>query len=227
MTATEAPTSVVQIVSTWIDGGRQPQNAIPWMRERWMKAFPKYRGLLEDLPDALDRQVVSAYGHIAAAGNLEAERAFVVVMAWGFGSVGYGPWRTKRILDSTADSPARLCATARQLQAAGPLAAYAEMASRQRLVGLGPAFGTKYLHFCSREQQSEVAVVLDRLVADWLRSNTDLSLNPVPWSLPTYTRYLDHLTRWSEELQVSTAELECCIFQAEANRRARSQWTQR
>ena len=188
------------------------------------ESLPGHRDVLAGLPDTLDRQAVAAHGRAAASGCREAETAFIIVMIWGFGSVGYGPWRTRRILDSTPDPAQRLCGTARKLRADGPVAAYAEMAGQRRLRWLGPAFGTKYLHFCSDERSADAAIILDRLVADWLRSNTRLSINSVPWSVPAYSRYLNHMARWSKELKITAAELECCIFQSEASQRARSQW---
>jgi len=130
------------------------------------------------------------------------------------------------MLESVPDAPTRLCDAARVLKTESAVAAYAAMAARCRLRGLGPAFGTKYLHFCSIDETPDAALVLDRLVANWLKSNTDLSLNPVSWSVRTYERYLEHMAKWSGALRVAPPELECCVFRAEAARRRRSQWAQ-
>lgn len=220
----DVPDAVVQVVADWTERGRPALPAIPWPRNRWASTFPEYLELLADLPDALDREIVARHGRVTASGPHEAVRALLTVMAWGFGSVGYGPWRTRRILESVPDAPTRLCDAARALKTEGAVAAYAAMATRCRLRGLGPAFGTKYLHFCSSDATPGVALVLDRLVANWLDSNTDLSLNPVPWSVRTYERYLEHMATWSGAVRVAPSELECCIFQAEAAKRRRSQW---
>ena len=226
MTAVDTPNAVREIVRVWRSTGSEAQPGIPWPRDRWSRTFPDHRALLDDLPETLGRSAVAEYGKSAARSPQDAERAFVVAMVWGFGTVGYGPWRTRRILDSTSNPLERLHDAARALQSDGPLAAYEEMSSRSRLRWLGPAFGTKYLYFCSASRPTDGAIVLDRLVADWLESNTGLSIDPVPWSVPIYGRYLEHLTHWSKDLGASSAEVECCIFQAEARRRARNQWAQ-
>lgn len=222
----DVPTTVGDLVAQWRAVGSPLQPPIAWPRDRWVQTFPSHQALLEGLPDQLSRPDVTAYGRLASHGAREAETAFLVVMAWGFGSVGYGPWRTRRILESTVESARRLSTVAHTLTADGALSAYAELALPCRLRWLGPAFGTKFLHFCSASCSEDTAIVLDRLVTDWLRSNTGLSLNPIPWSVPTYGRYLEHLGHWSAELAVTATELECCIFQAEANRREGSQWAQ-
>lgn len=219
------PTAVARIANAWIDGGRRPQPGIAWPRDRWKAAFPEHSELLDRLPDTLDRRTVRRHGPLAARGRRQAETAFIVAMAWGFGKVGYGPWRTKRMLQESPEAARRLRDIARKLHSQGPIRAYEAMASRQRLTWLGPAFGTKYLHFCSMGKASDTALVLDRLVADWLSRNTGLSLDARLWSVPTYARYFQHLAMWSHALQVAASDLECCIFQAEANRRSKSQWT--
>lgn len=224
MAVQDVPRPVCELVRSWSDRGRPAQPGIEWDRKQWIDAFPEHRDLLESLPDALDRLSVATHARDASAGNLEARRAFVVVMTWGFGLVGYGPWRTRRILDGTQDSAARLCATAQALRTSGPLAAYAELAGQSRLAWLGPAFGTKYLYFCSPTNQLPVALILDRLVADWLQTNTGVDLDPVPWSPATYGHYLMLIENWATRLGVPADALECCIFEAQASTRPRSQW---
>ena len=218
------PAPVVRIVNAWIKGGRQPQPPIPWPRDRWKESFPQHSELLDGLPDALDRSTVARRGCLAAHAKRDAEIAFIVTMAWGFGRVGYGPWRTRRILEATPNAAVLLRDIARELRAHGPVAAYEAMTSRARLTWLGPAFGTKYLHFCSSETSPPAAIVLDQRVADWLSRSTRLSVDARRWSVSIYAKYFDRLALWSEALDVTPSDLECCIFQAEANLRSRSQW---
>jgi hypothetical protein len=91
-----------------------------------------------------------------------------------------------------------------------------------QLPGLGPAFGTKFLYFCS-PPGGRTALILDRLVAAWLRANTGLRLNEARWSAPAYQRYLEAMSRWAAETAITAEELEACIFQAHA-RGTSSQW---
>jgi hypothetical protein len=145
-------------------------------------------------------------------------------MAWGYGQVGYGPFRVRRLLDGTAAADSQLQAAAGMLSEGGPVAAYALLGDKgvPGLARLGPAFGTKFLYFCSPAARKP-ALILDRLVAAWLRENADLSLNEARWSVRTYERYLQTMFGWSGELDVAADELEACIFSEQAGL-VSSQW---
>jgi hypothetical protein len=91
-----------------------------------------------------------------------------------------------------------------------------------RLVGLGPAFGTKFLYFCS-PPGDQPALILDRLMSRWLRDNAGLAFNEIRWSVSTYRRYLTTMYGWADELAVASDELEMCIFSEQAGL-AGSQW---
>jgi hypothetical protein len=214
---TDVPEAVVSVMD-----GRSWQQAIRWPRERWLERFPDCADLLASLPDRLDRRTVRTACRGAADSSAAAWQAFVVVMVWGHGMVGYGPWRTARILRDTSQAPYRLAKVARKLADGGALAAYDLFAGDCRLRWLGPAFGTKYLYFCP-QRASQQALILDRLVASWLASNVNISFNPGPWSSSTYRRYLDLLGSWAAGLGAASDEVERCIFQAQANQR-RNQW---
>jgi hypothetical protein len=138
-------------------------------------------------------------------------------MAWGYGRVGYGPFRVRRVLAPVPDPGERLQAAAGELARGGPTAAYALLGDSgvPRLPGPGPAFGTKFLYFCS-PPGDRTALILDRLVAAWLRASTGLRLNEARWSAPTCQRYLEAMSRWAAETAVTADELEACIFLAQA-----------
>ena len=221
------PESAKTAIAKWLERGSPPQVGIAWPRQRWIERFPGSRELFSGLPDQLDRRIVRE--HCASAGSSpeEAERAFLIVMTWGYGDVGYGPFRVARILGDTRDASGRLQRAVQSLASGGPLDGYDALGDygQSRLKWLGPAFGTKFLHFCSPPRLPP-ALILDRLVADWLRINAELSLNPVPWSTQTYRRYIDLLTEWARELAIEPDELETCLFTEEAGR-AGSQWGSR
>jgi hypothetical protein len=160
----------------------------------------------------------------AAESPAEARRAFLAVMAWGYGRVGYGPFRVRRLLDAAPDAGAELQAAASALREAGPVAAYARLGDHgvARLAGLGPAFGTKFLYFCS-PAGDQPALILDRLMSRWLRDNAGLAVNEIRWSVSTYRRYLASMYGWAGELAVASDELEMCIFSEQAGL-AGSQW---
>jgi hypothetical protein len=105
---TEVPEAVVEVVRSWQAGGRRQQPAISWPRARWLVQFPDSADLFASLPDQLDRATVRAACSEAARSPAVAWQAFLVVMVWGQGRTGYGPWRTARILQATADTKDRL-----------------------------------------------------------------------------------------------------------------------
>ena len=221
------PSAVGRLVGEWRAAGSPPQDGIGWPRQRWMAQFPAHVPVLAALPDRLSRPLVRQACRNAAGTPAAALDAFIAVMAWGYGRVGYGPFRVRRVLASIPDSGERLQAAADELARGGPTAAYALLGDSgvPRLPGLGPAFGTKFLYFCS-PPGDRTALILDRLVAAWLRTNTGLRLNEARWSAPTYQRYLEVMSRWAAETAVTADELEACIFQAQA-RGTGSQWAHR
>jgi hypothetical protein len=154
----------------------------------------------------------------------DAERSFLAVMAWGYGRVGYGPFRVRRVLDAALNTGVQLQAAAHAAVGGRPVEAYACLADRgaARLPYLGPAFGTKFLYFCSSTGRRP-ALILDRLVARWLRENLGLAFNEVRWSVSTYARYLETMVGWADELALAADQLEACIFSTQA-RLGDTQW---
>jgi hypothetical protein len=219
------PATVRGLVDIWRAAGCPTQPAMPWNRERWNAWNPRHHSTLAALPDALDRPTVRRLCEHATTSPEAAERAFVATMVWGYGEVGYGAFRVNRILSVNRAPGARLHTTAKALSERGAVAGYAELADYQasRLRFLGPAFGTKFLAFCSRDAEHN-ALILDRLVANWLQRNTTLDLDPVPWNLSTYARFVDQLQEWSAALDISPDDLECRIFSAESDATG-NQWS--
>jgi hypothetical protein len=222
----DIPDRVRQLIDRWVEDGTPGQPPIPWPRQRWLEDFPGNAAALGRLPDRLDRAAVRTACADASRSPAQAVEAFLAVMAWGFGdSVGYGRYRTGRILASRSDSAPRLHAVAQAIVTDGPLAGYLALASPRasRLHGLGPSFGTKLLYFWQPADRRPRALILDAFVAKWLEDEVDWRLDPLPWSVDTYRRYLDQMHAWAEVLGIEPDELEMCIFQDEASRRG-SQW---
>jgi hypothetical protein len=211
---TRPPAAVVRVVEGWQAHGRPRQPSIPWRRERWLATFPESRQVLGSLPKNLDRATVPQACLDAPSSPAAARGAFLVVMAWGHGRVGYGPWRTARILQERSGAPDRLAKVPQHLGNRGALDAYGLLGGGCRLRGLGPAFGTKYLSFCPQSAAGPRALIFDRLVAGWLARHVEVRLNPVPWSPGTYRRYLELVGSWADALGVAGEEVEQCIFQA-------------
>lgn len=57
-----------------------------------------------------------------------------------------------------------------------------------------------------------MALILDKLVADWLLENAGLDFRSQPWSERRYGAYLRQMHAWAAELGCAPDELEQCIF---------------
>jgi hypothetical protein len=124
------PVAVRSVVEEWRGKGAQAQAGIIWPRHRWIETFPEHRELFLELPIRLDRPAVRKHCLEASATPYAAEEAFLVVMAWGYGTVGYGPYRVERILMATSRASCRLREASVALVTDGPLAGYRALADR-------------------------------------------------------------------------------------------------
>jgi hypothetical protein len=186
-----------------------------------MVAFPSHAAAFAALPKQLDRTAVRQACVHASVSQADAERSFLAVMAWGYGRVGYGPFRVRRVLDAAPDARIQLQAAAGAAAQGRPVEAYACLGDHgaARLPYLGPAFGTKFLYFCSSTGKRPALILVSR----WLRETVGLAFNEVRWSVSTYARYLETMAGWAGELALAADELEVCIFSARA-RLGDSQW---
>ena len=213
--ASVVPLSVQRVVEAWRTTSSPEQAAIAWHRSNWMMAFPAHRHILGALPERLSRAVVRQACRTASSGPDEAEGGFLVMMIWGYGTGGLGAFRTKRILTVNDQAATLLQRAAYVVAMSGALEGYRCLATSSRLRYLGPAFGTKFLYFCSREDRPP-ALILDKLVSQWLAENVGLALDPVPWDIDAYARYIDVMTAWADELSLRSDQLEACIFSVQA-----------
>jgi len=110
--------------------------------------------------------------------------------------------RKTRVPRETPDAGKRLLTVARSLADEGALAGCRRLASPRdcRLVGLRPAFGTKYLDFCQPPDQEVTALIHDALVSTWLLREARLTLKSAVWSVSTYRHYLELMHEWTAEL---------------------------
>lgn len=201
--------------------GGQPEQGIPWPRDRWDHAFPA-QSVFSTLPPTLDRERVRRACAEAGASEGSAKNAFLATMAWGYGNVGYAAWRVARAFRDR-DPGRKLLDVAVVLNSDGPQAAYRLMAGPSRLHQIGPAFGTKFLYFADSGRHDRRALILDGLVAEWLRRHTAFRVNPVPWAPKKYDAYLNQMHEWAEGLEVEPDAVELAIFH-EMSESGGNQW---
>ncbi|MEE3922081.1 hypothetical protein V2I01_38755 [Micromonospora sp. BRA006-A] len=127
----------------------------------------------------------------------------------GYGPVGYGAFRTARVLCENVDAPRILRDVALKTRRDGGAEAFGWL-KQHRLRHLGVSFATKYLYFCSGAEASP-ALVLDRRVQRWLWRHADLHVS-LNWNVDDYRRYLCLVTKWAGELDLRPDEVEYLMF---------------
>jgi hypothetical protein len=177
----------------------------------------------DQVPAALhDREQVSrgdlfALADEVRARTLGATQLLVAVMMWGYGTMGYGPARTERML-ATRDAEQRIAAAFRAVNDPrhGASSGYAALADHgtARLAWLGPAFGTKFLYVAGHGQvpYGRQPLILDALVGRWIEAQVGVRLFPWTWLRSAYGRYLDLMHAWAAELGWEPDQVEHRVF---------------
>lgn len=217
------PRELEDLVLTWHKAGRPSQPGTAWPARSWTRTFSEHRAYLADLPNPIDRSSVAQVCASASSTQEQAVQGFIATMIWGYGRIGYGPFRTARVLSENPESPEVLQQVARRVHTDGGPSAF-EWLAEHRLRGLGVAFATKFLFFCGgRPNGAETALILDRLVRSWLDRNVGWSPRP-DWHVADYGRYINVVVAWAAELGVSAADIEYLMFAGEVESDPGSQW---
>lgn len=234
----ETPKALIDTYNHWRKAGRPLQVDSRWNINSWLRQLPDYEPLLNDLPqNKIGRDHGIRLTQIVKDENA-AVRVFLLAMIWGYGPVGYGPYRVRRVLDSPSAS-LRLFEVAQLAQSRGGLEAFAHIAEERLkdpnyLKHLGPAFGTKYLYFLTASVSTVVTTpVMDAIVARWFVKNvSDASISVENWKTQSYASYISHLTEWSqslvdrEEEPLDLADVEYLIFAAGATFEKSPEWSE-
>ncbi|MEU8215596.1 hypothetical protein AB0C47_07490 [Micromonospora taraxaci] len=214
------PNRLRELLNRWDADGRQPQGGIGWNRSTWLANLTEHQDLLAELPDRLDRDHVAERGRRAGDGEDEAVQAFVTAMVWGYGRVGYGAFRTARVLRENDDAPRVLREVALRTRRVGGAEAF-EWLKQHRLRYLGVSFATKYLFFCS-DGEAAPALVLDGRVQRWLWRHAACHVS-LDWNVEDYRRYLCLVTTWARELNLRPAEVEYLMFADDGSQQVTAQ----
>jgi hypothetical protein len=134
------------------------------------------------------------------------------VNASGFGSSGYGPWRTRRVLVAP-DLELRLHAAVVTLDVAGPVEAYYRLNNDGHLHGWGPALFTRFLDVVD-ERSDGRALALDQTLARAVNSLVPGSdLGAADWGTAEYAFHLALLHRIAAEVDVRPTVVEAALAQ--------------
>lgn len=209
----QVPESLVQL-ARGCAGAADAQPAFPWRPDRWRA----WLGSLDDLPDGTVREGVMSRAEPtrlaldAAAGRAPIRAFFMSAMIWGFGDLGYGPWRTARMLatPNAEDKIGRVLQLARD---EGSLAAYEAISGPCRLDRMGPVFATKLVYFSGRRSGAggPHPLVLDRMIGTLLAEH-GVVLRWGRFDREDYGRYLHLMNLVADRVHATPDDVECALF---------------
>ncbi|MDG4808092.1 hypothetical protein O7634_15155 [Micromonospora sp. WMMD1120] len=172
--------------------------------DRWRAELPP-----DAWPDTLPasgeirRGDVFAVAEAYRAGSASARQLLAAVLVWGYGPIGYGPWRAARSLGADPEGE-RLAYALAEMCASAPdegalRTAYCRFldAGQARLPWLGPGLFTKVLYFAGyrRGAGGVQPLILDRVVASQLPAEAGVGRRSHRWSAEEWLGYL----RWAAE----------------------------
>ncbi len=176
---------------------------------RWFEADDDLEYIIANYPEQLSRGEISRIARTACheKSDLWIRRLFLAAMIWGFGIVGYGAWRTSKMLKKS-DSLNVLRNTVDFINRGDVVAAYNMLS----LPYCGPTFRSKYLYFVGIGfQLKPLPVVLDSIVIE--RLETLLGTGSKDWSNARgYLRYIQLINVWAKELGCRPDCIELFLF---------------
>ena len=204
---------LISIVTDWIKAGKPPQEAFPWSKSRcnWLRDIPTLNKFIDSLPDSLSRSDVR---NICNHKNHSIPEKFITSMIWGYGDLGYGSYRVKKMF-STPGFNEKIHQSFNLASNGKTLEAY-DFLARNKIQQLGPAFGTKWLSFVSPQDQP--VPIYDSFISLWIKKFASKEFSKVStssevWSKNTYGAYLEWMTANAVSLGVKADDLELVIFQ--------------
>lgn len=190
------------------------QKGFDWNRslKKWTEAFPVEEKFLNSLPKKLDRGKVR---EVCDSDFYSVLQKFLATMVWGYGDIGYGPYRVSQMLGQ-ANSLHILESAIQVARSSGPLHAYAYFAGN-RIKILGPSFGSKFLNFVTPREVG--SPIYDSLIARWVGTFAKedflgVSTSSELWNLNTYSRYWHWIKFHAEKFGKYPDQMELGIFRA-------------
>lgn len=131
------------------------------------------------------------------SGEVTSRSFTACTLAWGYGTTGYGRWRTCRTLAADPDGSrlqTLLQPLAEERVSVDTLCnVYDRFFKRPRLPWLGPAFFTKLIYFAGyrRDVGGVQPLILDRVVASRLPDDVGVRSFTWLWSCEEWKRYIE------------------------------------
>ncbi|MEU9738493.1 hypothetical protein AB0E12_04760 [Micromonospora chersina] len=188
--------------------------------EKWRAALPP-----DAWPDGFPevgsvwRRDVFAVAEAWRAGEAGPRQLLSAVLMWGYGPIGYGPWRAARSLEGDPDGK-RLVHALEGLRAPAPdeddlRTAYQRLRDpkESRLPRLGPAFFTKLLYFAGyqRGASGRQPLILDSVVRRRLPVDAGVRRES-GWVSEEWLAYLGWAADQAHRRGIEADEVEMALF---------------
>ncbi|MFF4807108.1 hypothetical protein ACFY03_02650 [Micromonospora chersina] len=188
--------------------------------EKWRAALPP-----DAWPDGFPevgsvwRRDVFTVAEAWRAGEASPRQLLSAVLMWGYGPIGYGPWRTARSLEGDPDGK-RLAYALEGLRAPAPdedalRTAYQRLRDpkESRLPRLGPAFFTKLLYFAGyrRGAPGRQPLILDSVVRRRLPVDAGVRRES-GWVSEEWLAYLGWAADQARRRGIEPDEVEMALF---------------
>ena len=173
---------------------------IKWVPERWITAFSGREGLHGDLKAHSEEAGGIARSFIHARAHGDPVDLFLMAMAWGYGPKGYGPHRTRAVLDADG-AEEKIGAIVEATQTEGAAAGWHALLTTHKIKGLNMSFGTKLLYFAGYTTEHRPRpLILDKRVRASLQKVAPGTVPAKGWVRQTdYLRYLDLAEEWASD----------------------------
>ena len=138
---------------------------------------------------------------------------FISTMIWGYGTTGYGAWRTSEML-SSPNAEDIIKQTFELIKSNNIIEAY----NIQRLKRCGPPFFTKYFYFIGFGcNLLEYPLILDTKVYNALKDKIKIEISQFvkasTWWYPEgYISYVQSMHNWAKSLEVEAHNIEYFLF---------------
>lgn len=216
--------AVLELTAGELKSGDTDRQGIYWYGRRWAEAkgwCDKTRRRLISLAAALEPS--DADGRLIICRSDVFDRRddpmdlFLAAMAWGFGTTGYGQWRTAAMVNPAGrDREAVVKAAVAAYRAAwrdGGAKAVAEAWDRGagKIPGLGPAFASKVAYFAAYDRGAKTGPLIADLNTAW----AVWALGGIWDSRYDSGKYADYVTwceRWAAQLGCRSDDIERVLF---------------
>lgn len=186
---------------------RVTQPVVEFVPDRWIERAPDHAEVIRELPAQMNRTSVREFCDRQPLDDSGALGIFVASQIWGYGQVGYGPFRLGEALAAPTLAPT-LSASRRLLREGRPVDAFRELCVRHELPWVGTAFGTKFLHFADPTGN---ALILDSVVAGWLAQHAAMNFRCLR-SEQEYATWLELAAAWAEGTGTTPERIELLVF---------------